>query len=108
MRQISLVLALGLAGGAIVTYGWTVYSQQLWGSAMARLEKLRSNERELTANAELMKNELAHDANPKAYGLVPQSPQHFIFVKPAPPRPPVAPSKSSEESSNRPIAPLGY
>ncbi|MGI0491697.1 hypothetical protein ACN4EG_07780 [Alkalinema pantanalense CENA528] len=108
VQQWSVGVTLVLAGSAIVTYGLTIYSQQLWGKEFARLEQFRRNERQLTANSELMKNEIAKNAKPADYGLVPRSTDHLILIKPAPPRPPKDVKSSEQEAQSRPISPVGY
>ncbi|OUC12906.1 MAG: hypothetical protein B0A82_20010 [Alkalinema sp. CACIAM 70d] len=108
VQQWSVGITLVLAGSAIVTYGLTIYSQQLWGKEFARLEQFRRNERQLTANSELMKNEIARNAKPADYGLVPRSTDHLILIKPAPPRPPKEVQSPDQEAQSRPISPAGY
>lgn len=108
VQQWSVGITLVLAGSAIVTYGLTIYSQQLWGKEFARLEQFRRNERQLTANSELMKNEIAKTANPADYGLVPRNRDHLIMIKPAPPRPPKEVKSPDQEAQARPISPVGY
>lgn len=105
-ERLSLVVAGLLAGGAIVTYGWAMYSQQQWGQEYRQLEKLRRNERQLTTNGEMMKNNIARTSDPKQYGLVPRSADHIVVIPPAPARPPV-PMRATDPNT-KPIMPIGY
>ena len=105
-ERLSLVVAGLLASGAIVTYGWAMYSQQQWGQEYRQLEKLRRNERQLTTNGEMMKNNIARTSDPKQYGLVPRSADHIVVIPPAPARPPV-PMRATDPNT-KPIMPIGY
>ena len=104
----SLLVAAVFASGAIVTYGWAMYSQQQWGQEYRQLEKLRRNERQLTTNGEMMKNNIARTTDPKQYGLVPRSADHIVVVPPAPPRPPLPMRPTGPDSNTKPILPIGY
>ena len=107
-ERLSLVVAGVLASGAIVTYGWAMYSQQQWGQEYRQLEKLRRNERQLTTNGEMMKNNIARTSDPKQYGLVPRSSAHIVVMPPAPPRPPLPMRATGPDSNTKPIMPIGY
>ena len=107
-ERLSLVVASVLASGAIVTYGWAMYSQQQWGQEYRQLEKLRRNERQLTTNGEMMKNNIARTSDPKQYGLVPRSSAHIVVMPPAPPRPPLPMRATGPDSNTKPIMPIGY
>ena len=104
-QQVSVLATFVLAGAVLAVYGWTVYSQQLWGKEYSRLEQLRRNERQITASGEVLKNQIANQSNRPGAGLVPQSPDSLIFLKTAPARPDHPVSASSPSS---PVAPLGY
>ncbi|MBD1843242.1 hypothetical protein H6F89_07480 [Cyanobacteria bacterium FACHB-63] len=104
-QRVSILVTFGLAGMVLAVYGWTVYTQQLWGKEYSKLEQLRRNERQITANGEVLKNQIATQSNRPDASLVPQNPDSLIFIKAAPPRP-EKPVASSSQSS--PVAPLGY
>lgn len=104
-QRASILVTFVLAGGVLAVYGWTVYTQQLWGKEYSRLEQLRRNERQITANGEVLKNQIATQSNRPDASLVPQNPDSLIFIKSAPLRP-EKPVAASPQSS--PVAPLGY
>jgi hypothetical protein len=104
----SLILAAALAGGAIVTYGWAMYSQQQWGTEYRRLDQLRRNERQLTTNGELMKNNIARSSDPKHYGLVPRSADHIVVIPPSNLRAPLPMRAPGPDPQAKPITPVGY
>ncbi len=107
-ERVSLILAGVLAVGAIATYGWSMYSQQQWGKEYRRLDQLRRNERQLTTNGELMKNNIARTSDPKQYGLVPRSADHIVVIPPAPPRAPLPMRAPGPDPNTKPITPIGY
>jgi hypothetical protein len=107
-ERVSLILAGVLAVGAIATYGWSMYSQQQWGKEYRRLDQLRRNERQLTTNGELMKNNIARTSDPKQYGLVPRSADHIVVLQPAPPRAPLPMRAPGPDPNTKPITPIGY
>ncbi|MCU0549672.1 MAG: hypothetical protein MUC48_10025 [Leptolyngbya sp. Prado105] len=104
-QQASVIATFVLAGSVLAVYGWTVYSQQLWGREYSKLEQLRRDERQVTANGEVLKNEIANQSARPNSGLVPSTPDNMIFLKTAPMRP-EKPTPASPQSS--PAAPIGY
>ncbi len=108
IEKISIIVALLLVGSAVVTYGWTVYSQQLWGKNYSRLETLRRNERQLLNGSELMKNDIARRTDPKQYGLVPRSSDHIVVMPPAPLRPALPTRNLGPDPKAKFITPIGY
>jgi hypothetical protein len=106
-QQTASLMTLLLAAGVLITYGWTVYIQQRWGQQYDRLETLKKQERQLISANEVLKNQMADQAeNPKS-GLLLPDPSNAIFLTPAPQRPEVKPTTvpSTEPSPTRP---LGY
>jgi hypothetical protein len=87
-------------------YGWTVHTQQLWGKAYNHLERLKTQERQLTLNNELLKDKIAQQAEDKTSGLQPASTHNIIFVPPTPPRP--APVVAQPSLVPDPTGPVGY
>jgi hypothetical protein len=106
MQQVSLITTFTLAGSVLLVYGWTVYAQQLWSKEYQKLEELRRSERQLSANGEILKNQIANQANRPGTTLVPQTPDSLIFLRPAPARNANPTANPSPQTS--PTAPLGY
>ncbi len=98
---------LALIASALGAYGWSVHSQQSWGESYRRLEVLRRNERQLMAGTEMLKQNIAQTADPKALGLEVRKSENAVFIKAAPQRTvahPASPAKAKPPQSN----PLGY
>lgn len=109
LHQGSLIATFLLISAALSVYGWTVYSQQLWSQQYQKLVTLQRAERGMTAYGEVMKNNLAQQAQQAGTELVAQTPSNTIFLQPAPPRP----NKQATEHQPEPKAPaakvpLGY
>lgn len=108
IENLSVVVALLLVSSAVVTYGWAVYSQQLWGKNYSRLDTLRRDERQLLKGSELMKNDIARRTDPKQYGLVPLTSDHIVVIPPAPLRPARSTPTPGPDPKANPITPIGY
>ena len=108
IENLSVIVALLLVGSAVITYGWAVYSQQLWGKNYSRLDNLRRDERQLLKGSELMKNDIARHNDPKQYGLVPRSSEHSVVIPPAPLRPAPPTRNIGPDPKAKPITPIGY
>ena len=108
IENLSVMVALLLVGSAVVTYGWAVYSQQLWGKNYNRLDTLRRDERQLLKGSELMKNDIARRTDPKQYGLVPRNSDHMVVIPSAPLRPPLPTRNMGPDRNAKPITPIGY
>lgn len=108
IEKLSVIVALLLVGSAVVTYGWAVYSQQLWGKNYSRLDTLRRDERQLLKGSELMKNDIARRTDPKQYGLVPRNSDHIVVIPPAPLRPAPPNRNTGPDPKAKPITPIGY
>ena len=108
IENLSVIVALVLVGSAVITYGWAVYSQQLWGKNYTRLDNLRRDERQLLKGSELMKNDIARHNDPKQYGLVPRSSEHIVVIPPAPLRPAPPTRNMGPDPKAKPITPIGY
>lgn len=93
----------------LIIYGWTVYSQQTWSQAYRKLLTLQRQERQLTTTNEVLKNNMAQQAEDQATGLVPPNPATTIFLSSAQER-----SQNAVHSSKRSaqtqqfLIPLGY
>ena len=101
-----------LLGGALTLYGLTVYSQQRWSQEYQKLETLRLQEQQLSAASEVLKNQLAKEAQNPETGLSPQKPADTIFLSPVPEnRSPVVIPNSEEPALKHRSGvetPLGY
>ncbi|MEG4801999.1 hypothetical protein QUB63_19050 [Microcoleus sp. ARI1-B5] len=112
-RASSAVVVL-LLGGALTLYGLTVYGEQRWSQEYQKLETLRRGEQQLSAASEVLKHQLAKEAQNPETGLAPQKPGDTIFLQPVQDRrSPVAPAPNSEEPalkkrSSAVETPLGY
>jgi hypothetical protein len=89
-----------LIAGMLVVYSSNVYLQQRWGQEYRKLENLQRAERQLTTANEVLKNQLAKEAEQPATALVSPNPAAAIilptsnlksnssFIKPNPPSKP--------------------
>lgn len=100
VQRASVVATFALAGSALAVYGWTVYSQQVWGKEYQHLETLRRNERQLTTKKEMLKDQIAKQGNRPGAALTPQRPDKLIFLTPAS-------SQGSASTSTAPASPTG-
>jgi hypothetical protein len=104
----STVMTFLLMGTVLAVYGWTVVTQQRWGHEYRRWGALQKHEQQLMATNEVLKNQMAQQAeNPKA-GLVAPDPSSMIFLTPAAPRPAVRPDVEASTPDALPNRPLGY
>jgi hypothetical protein len=94
-RHTSVVTFL-LAIAMLVAYGWTVYSQQVWSQSYRKLVSLQRHERQLNITNNVLKNNMATDAEKPNAGLVSPSPAGTIFL-------PAASASSSTEPTNPPV-----
>ncbi len=99
---------------SLAFYGVTVYNDSIWSQEYQTLERLRRQDHQFRAANEVLKNQIAKDAeNPKA-GPTQQKPMDtMIFIEPAPLRPEV-PSEPApyldlgERSGSAHQRPIGY
>lgn len=106
LQRGSSVLTFVLVAGVLSVYGWTVLVQQRWGHEYSKLETLRKHERHLVAANEVLKNQLAQQAERPDTGLVLPDPGTTVFLAPAPARPLVEPSSLPAMPAS--TSPLGY
>lgn len=117
--KIQFLLALqkgaSLLSAAIVlvtlgVYAWTVYVPKLWSKEFRKLETLQSNERQLVAMDETLKNQLAQQAEDPKMGLVPPHPSQPLFLAPAPLKTTIKPNfaKKLPLASSQAKPPLAY
>lgn len=67
--------------GMFLSYSSTVYLQQQWNQEFRKLENLQRQERQLTATNEVLKNQLASEAEQPSTDLVPPNPADAIILK---------------------------
>jgi len=84
LQRNSSILTFFLVGAALIVYGGTVYYQELWSHAYRKLQTLQRHERQLTTTNEVIKNQMALQAERPGTGLVPQNPAAAIFLRPTP------------------------
>lgn len=98
LQRGSAIAASVLMALSLTTYGWTVYTQQLWGQEYRKLEGLQRRERQMIAADEGLKDQIARDAEQPEAGLVMPNPTTTILLQPAAARPaaklaaPIAPT----------------
>lgn len=94
-----------LMGGMLLVYGATVYTQQKWSQEYRKLENLQRYERQLITTNELLKNQMATEAETPATGLVAPNPSEAIVLQPVNGD---ASSSLPEKSGEKIEAPPGY
>lgn len=90
-----------LVGGMLLVYGATVYTQQKWSQEYRKLENLQRYERKLITTNELLKNQMATEAETPGTGLVPPNPAEAIILQPTTQKatlPQVKPAESKIET----------
>ncbi|MBE9220322.1 hypothetical protein [Dolichospermum flos-aquae] len=109
VNRYSSVLAFVLVVAALIVYGWTVYSQELWSQSYRKFKNLQRHERQLnTANATLT-SKMAQEAEKPDTELVSPTSEKTIFL---PPKfsnyPQSSLSTSQPDPQPEPPSPLGY
>ena len=79
-QQATSWMTLGIVGVVLGIYGWTVYTPLLWSKEYQQLKALQKTERQLVANTEAIKHQLAQEADRPSSGLVNPSPDQNIFL----------------------------
>lgn len=113
VQQASTVGVVLLLGTALSLYGLTVYGEQRWNVEYQKLETLRRSEQQLNAASEVLKHQLATEAQNPDTGLAPQKPAETIFLAPVPESrshlaAPVPNSESALKHRGDVETPLGY
>jgi hypothetical protein len=106
LQKASSLMTFLLMGSVLALYGWTVFTQQRWGHEYRRWEALQKHEQQLMATNEVLKNQMAQQAEDPKVGLVAPNPSTMIFLPPAPLRPAVQVELSAPDPI--PNKPLGY
>ncbi len=113
LQKGSAIVAIGLGIAVSIAYCSTVYIQQLWAKEYRTLKQLERNQRQMTTVKEVLKDQMAQQAEAPETGMSQLSPQRLIFVPPAPtPSPPAASTPSAVPTPAK-VAPalglpLGY
>jgi len=81
-RRVGIATSM-LIAGTLVTYSSTVYLQQQWSKEYRKLENLQRQERQLTATNEMLKNQLAVEAEQPSIQLSPPNPADTIILQAA-------------------------
>lgn len=89
IHRYSSIAAFLLVAATLGVYGWTVYTQELWGQNYSRLQKLQRDERQITTTNATLTHKMAEEAESQAAGLVSPTPAKTIFLSPVPHKPDV-------------------
>lgn len=110
VHRYSSIVTFLLVAVALVVYGWTVYSQEMWSKEFRRLQNLQRNERQLTTTNAMLKNKMAEEAEKITTGLVAPTPDRTIFLPSAShtPNPMAAETKPNSPKLQSTSSPLGY
>lgn len=113
IQRLSSVATTLLIGSTLAVYGLTVYGESSWTKEYPKLEQLRRQEQQLRTAQEVLKNNIAAEANNPINGLVAPQTGNMIYIEPAPPRPekspaPIPPSKLDSNATHGGEKPLGY
>jgi hypothetical protein len=113
VAKVSSILSFIIVSSTLAVYGGTIHGQMKWTEKYQRLEKLRRNEQQLSIANELLKNQIAQQAESvdTDADTTSQNNVRRIFLEPAPsrpapvisPAPDVIPVSPSPTSINRPI-----
>ena len=112
LQRRSYIVTFLLVSATLAVYGGTVYTQQLWNREYRQLETLRLQERQYTAALEVLKNQLADQAEQPETGLVPATPSNNLYLPETPQVERTTPSSTTPlkptPSSQLTPTPLGY
>jgi hypothetical protein len=108
LRRSSDIVTFLLVAATLTIYSWTVYTQQQWSQEYRKLEILQRHERNITMANEVMKDQLAQQAEKPATGLVNPTGANAIVLPPAPHRPSSPPPTQTANPEPAAKSPLGY
>ncbi|AKG21653.1 hypothetical protein [Calothrix sp. 336/3] len=108
LQRYSSVVTFLLVVASLFVYGWTVYSQQIWGEEYRKLQNLQRYQRQLTTNNEMLKNQMAQEAQKSSTGLVSPTPSGTIFLRPAPANSNPVPTNTTVNPVVQPQPPINY
>ncbi|MGK7902369.1 MAG: hypothetical protein AB4352_13315 [Hormoscilla sp.] len=102
------VMTIALGAATLTVYGLTVSSGQQWSRDYNRLQSLQRYERQLRVANEMLKNQMAEQAENPDTDLVPQNPTNTIFLPPASERLSSAIGPVPATTADKLTMPLGY
>lgn len=110
VQLVSAVLAASLVGLSLASYGVSVYLDRQLLQTTRRLNQLQRSEQQLTTVNEVLKSHMAQQADSSTTELIPPTPHHVIFLRPAQQRQqPVQDGSQSKGLSLPPVTmPMGY
>jgi len=108
IQRSSDIVTFLLVATTLIVYSWTVYTQQQWAQEYRKLEDLQRNERHLTTANEVMKDQLAQQAEKPAAGLVNPTQASTIFLPSAPQRQVHTSPTQTPDQLSATTPPLGY
>lgn len=98
-----------LVSTTLIVYGFTVYSEHLWSESYKQLQDLQRDERQLTKTDEMLKNQMAQEAQKPHSGFVSPTPANTIFLEETPPlSSPQADKELNKETLEQPSNALAY
>lgn len=109
-KNVSSLICYVTVGLALTMYGMTVYAPQQWTQKYNQLRELQKKERQFTFSDEVIKHQLALDANQPNSGLVnpdPTQPPIFLPETKVEKIEPVSENKPLPKKINR-IYPIAY
>lgn len=104
----SSIVTFLLITAVLTIYGWTVQTQQIWGREYSRLEDLQRQERQIITANEVLKDNIALQAEDPASGSVAPTPDNAVYLDPAPLRPARAIAPAAAVDAPVSTGPLGY
>jgi hypothetical protein len=107
LNRYSSLATFAVVAITLFVYGWTVYSQEIWGQAYQRLQNLQRHERQLAETNAALSSNIADKAEQPDAGLVPATPENKIFLSPAPDQP-ISKFKPNLPIQEQTPSPLGY
>lgn len=114
VQTLCSVTTVLLVSTSLGLYGVTVYNDSIWSQEYQTLERLRRQDQQFRAANEILKNQIAKDAeNPKAGATGEKPMDTMIFIEPAPLRSEAASEPApyldlGERSSFDYDRPIGY
>jgi hypothetical protein len=106
----SSVFSFFLVGAMLFMYGMTVYAPYKWTEEYRRLKELQKDERQITAANEMIKNQLAKQAQTQGVGLVDPDPTARPIILPVTPTQPLKQNQDETPKIKAPqvSGPLAY
>jgi hypothetical protein len=91
-------------------YGWTVYTPRALSQEFKKLRTLQSHERQLVSTNEMLKNQLAKQAEKPNSGLIRPNPNYNVFLPSSQAMTPIIQKTSDNPSSKLMIGtePIAY